>query len=57
METLIKNNSDLTAERPQEGDLVYFSTTNAFFEIQFVEHEQSFYQQSVYQFTNYLVLI
>ena len=45
-ETLIKNNSDLTAERPQEGDLVYFPTTNAFFEIQFVEHEQPFYQQS-----------
>ena len=43
-ETLIKNNSDLTAERPQEGDLVYFPTTNAFFEIQFVEHEQPFYQ-------------
>ena len=45
-ETLVKNNSDLTAERPQEGDLVYFPTTNAFFEIQFVEHEQPFYQQS-----------
>ena len=45
-ETLIKNNSDLTADRPQEGDLVYFTTTNAFFEIQFVEHEQPFYQQS-----------
>ena len=45
-ETLIKNNSDLVAERPQEGDLVYFPTTNAFFEIQFVEHEQPFYQQS-----------
>ena len=45
-ESLVKNNSDLTAERPQEGDLVYFPTTNAFFEIQFVEHEQPFYQQS-----------
>ena len=45
-ETLIKNNSELTADRPQEGDLVYFPTTNAFFEIQFVEHEQPFYQQS-----------
>jgi len=45
-ETLISNNSDLVAERPQEGDLVYFPTTNAFFEIQFVEHEQPFYQQS-----------
>ena len=45
-ETLISNNGDLVAERPQEGDLVYFPTTNAFFEIQFVEHEQPFYQQS-----------
>ena len=45
-ETLVGNNSDLVAERPQEGDLVYFPTTRAFFEIQFVEHEQPFYQQS-----------
>jgi hypothetical protein len=45
-ETLISNNGDLVAERPQEGDLVYFPTTKAFFEIQFVEHEQPFYQQS-----------
>ena len=45
-ETLVKNNGDLVAERPQEGDLVYFPTTKAFFEIQFVEHEQPFFQQS-----------
>ena len=45
-ETLISNNADLVVERPQEGDLVYFPTTNAFFEIQFVEHEAPFYQQS-----------
>ena len=45
-EALISNNSDLVVERPQEGDLVYFPTTNAFFEIQFVEHEAPFYQQS-----------
>ena len=45
-ETLVGNNSDLVAERPQEGDLVYFPTTKAFFQIQFVEHEQPFYQQS-----------
>ena len=45
-ETLVGNNSDLVAERPQEGDLVYFPTTKKFFEIQFVEHEQPFYQQS-----------
>ena len=29
-ETLIKNNSDLSSGRPQEIDLVYFPTTNAF---------------------------
>ena len=45
-ETLISNNGDLVAERPQEGDLVYFPTTKKFFEIQFVEHEAPFYQQS-----------
>jgi len=46
-ETLISNNSDLqTTLRPNEGDLVYFPTTKAFFEIQFVEHEQPFCQQS-----------
>ena len=44
-ETLVSNNADLV-ERPQEGDLVYFPTTNKFFEIQFVEHEAPFYQQS-----------
>ena len=46
-EALISNNSDLqNTLRPNEGDLVYFPTTKAFFEIQFVEHEQPFYQQS-----------
>ncbi len=46
-ETLISNNSDLqTTLRPNEGDLVYFPTTKAFFELQFVEHEAPFYQQS-----------
>ena len=46
-ETLISNNSDLqNTLRTNEGDLVYFPTTKAFFEIQFVEHEQPFYQQS-----------
>ena len=52
-ETLISNNSDLqNTTRPNEGDLVYFPTTKAFFEILFVEHEAPFYQQSalpVYQ--------
>ena len=31
-------------ERPREGDLIYLPLTNAMFEIQFVEHEQPFYQ-------------
>ena len=45
-ESLVGNNSELVTDRPQEGDLVYFPTTRAFFEIQFVEHEQPFYQQN-----------
>ena len=46
-ETLVSNNTDLqTSKRPNEGDLVYFPTSKAFFEIQFVEHEAPFYQQS-----------
>ena len=46
-ETLISSNTDLqTSKRPNEGDLVYFPTSKAFFEIQFVEHEAPFYQQS-----------
>lgn len=31
-------------ERPREGDLIYLPLTNAMFEVQFVEHEQPFYQ-------------
>ena len=46
-DTLVSNNTDLqTSKRPNEGDLVYFPTSKAFFEIQFVEHEAPFYQQS-----------
>ena len=43
-ETLVSNNSDLVAERPQEGDLIYFPLTSNYFEIKFVEHEEPFYQ-------------
>ena len=32
------------AERPQEGDLIYFPITCNYFEIKFVEHEEPFYQ-------------
>ena len=43
-DTLVSNNTDLqTSKRPNEGDLVYFPTSKAFFEIQFVEHEAPFY--------------
>ena len=55
-EQLIKKNSDLVVERPQEGDLVYFPTTKAFFEIQFVEHEQRSINRAICLFTNYLAL-
>ena len=30
--------------RPREGDLIYFPLANALFEINFVEHENPFYQ-------------
>ena len=32
------------AERPQEGDLIFFPITENYFEIKFVEHEEPFYQ-------------
>jgi len=34
----------ITANRPQEGDLIYFPMVDKLFEIMFVEHEQVFYQ-------------
>jgi hypothetical protein len=34
----------IASDRPREGDLIYLPMTNAMFEIQFVEHEQPFYQ-------------
>jgi hypothetical protein len=39
----IENNL-IETTRPNEGDLIWFPIVNAFFEIQFVEHEQPFYQ-------------
>ena len=38
------NNYTITANRPNEGDLIYFPLTDKLFEIKFVEHEQVFYQ-------------
>jgi hypothetical protein len=37
-------NNLINTSRPNEGDLIWFPIVNAFFEIQFVEHEQPFYQ-------------
>lgn len=34
----------LLADRPSEGDLIYFPLTANFFEIKFIEHEEPFYQ-------------
>lgn len=33
-----------TADRPREGDLIYFPLSKGLFEIKFVEHENPFYQ-------------
>jgi hypothetical protein len=43
-ETLVSNNSDLVVERPQEGDLVYHPIFAKMFEINFVDHDEPFYQ-------------
>tara|TARA_E500000305_G_scaffold93517_1_gene82092 strand:- start:1487 stop:2347 length:861 start_codon:yes stop_codon:yes gene_type:complete len=38
------NSYNITANRPQEGDLVFFPLVNKIFEIKYVEHEDIFYQ-------------
>lgn len=38
--------SEITAVRPLEGDLIYLPMTNKLFQISHVEHEQPFYQLS-----------
>ena len=38
--------TEVTAVRPLEGDLIYLPMTNKLFEIRHVEHEQPFYQLS-----------
>ena len=44
-EKILEAENDLiVSSRPNEGDLIWFARVNAFFEIQFVEHEQPFYQ-------------
>tara|TARA_B100001063_G_scaffold213598_1_gene213251 strand:+ start:1191 stop:2108 length:918 start_codon:yes stop_codon:yes gene_type:complete len=39
-----KFSSNQISPRPQEGDLIFLPMTNTFFEIEFVEHEDPFYQ-------------
>lgn len=39
-------NNGINAERPVEGDLLYFPLTKSFFEIKFVDNQQPFYQLS-----------
>lgn len=42
---LVDDNTTLVVEgRPNEGDLIYFPLANKLFSIQYVEHEQPFYQ-------------
>ena len=50
---LIKNIANIElASRPKEGDLVYFPLGDRLFEINYVEHEQPFYQlQKNYVYT------
>ena len=36
--------TNLTTQRPMEGDLIYLPMSKSLFEIKFVEHEQPFYQ-------------
>ena len=43
-ETLIGNNSDLVADRPQEGDLIYSPILTKLFEVSFVDHDDPFHQ-------------
>ena len=38
------NAYSITANRPQEGDLIFFPLVNKIFEIKYVEHEDIFYQ-------------
>ena len=55
-ETLVGNNSDLTTDRPQEGDLVYFPTTNAFLKYSLLNMNNHSINKVLYLFTNYHVL-
>ena len=40
----VASKATLTAQRPNEGDIVYVPLLKSFFEIQFVEDQEAFYQ-------------
>jgi hypothetical protein len=44
LESGTANGYSIPANRPEEGDLVFFPAANTLFEIKFVEHEKPFYQ-------------
>jgi len=44
LETATGDGYEITNNRPQEGDLIYFPLVENLFEIKFVEHENIFYQ-------------
>lgn len=46
LNTVNKYDNEINSVRPLEGDLIYLPLTNKLFQIQFVEHEQPFYQLS-----------
>ena len=45
-QTVARMDNNVTSVRPLEGDLIYLPLTNKLFQINFVEHEQPFYQLS-----------
>ena len=45
-QTVARMDNGVTSVRPLEGDLIYLPLTNKIFQINFVEHEQPFYQLS-----------
>ena len=55
-ETLIKNNSDLVVERPQEGDLVYSLQQKHFLRYSLLNMSNRSINKVICLFTNYLVL-
>ena len=45
-QTVARMDNNVTSVRPLEGDLIYLPLTNKLYQINFVEHEQPFYQLS-----------